>query len=215
MPLIEIETPKFQGSQMVAKTTFDYLFATTVLILTLPIFILIGLAIAIEDRGPIFFKQIRIGRDRKPFEIWKFRSMYVGADKKFDELRQIAGYETNSVQFKLHDDPRITRIGKFIRKYSIDELPQFINVLTGDMSVVGPRPHVQAEVDMYDSHVFRRLYVKPGITGMWQVSGRSTLSWEQSVDYDLGYVENWSIPVDLLIIAKTVGIVINPGNTAS
>jgi lipopolysaccharide/colanic/teichoic acid biosynthesis glycosyltransferase len=140
--------------------------------------------------------------------------MYIGADKLFDKLREESGYETNSVQFKLKNDPRITKVGKFIRKHSIDELPQFLNVLKGDMSVVGPRPHVQTEVDMYDSHVFRRLHVKPGVTGMWQISGRSQLSWEQSVDFDLNYVENWSLSLDIIIISKTIGAVINPGETS-
>jgi lipopolysaccharide/colanic/teichoic acid biosynthesis glycosyltransferase len=130
--------------------------------------------------------------------------MYVGAEKKFEELRAQAGYETNRVQFKLKDDPRITRVGKVIRKLSIDELPQFLNVLAGDMSVVGPRPHVQAEIDMYDSHVHRRLLVKPGLTGPWQVGGRSNLTWEESVTLDLNYVENWSMVGDLLLIGKTL-----------
>lgn len=214
MPLIEIETPKFEGSQYVIKSTFDFLFSTLALVIFLPVFFVVGLAIYLEDRGPIFFRQVRIGKDQIPFKMWKFRSMYVGADKKFDELRKQSGYETNSVQFKLKDDPRITKIGKFIRKYSIDELPQFINVLRGEMSVVGPRPHVQTEVEMYDEHVYRRLYVKPGVTGMWQVSGRSSLSWEQSVDFDLKYVENWSLTLDVLIIAKTLRAVIKPGNVA-
>lgn len=214
MPLIEIETPRYEGSQKVIKGLFDFVFSLTVLSLLIPIFVIIGLAIYFEDRGPIFFRQVRIGKDQKPFKMWKFRSMYVGADKKFDELRKQAGYETNSVQFKLKDDPRITKIGKFIRKYSIDELPQFFNVLVGHMSVVGPRPHVQTEVEMYDDHVYRRLYVKPGVTGMWQVSGRSTLSWEQSVDFDLKYVENWSLTLDLLLIAKTLSVVIKPGDVA-
>lgn len=212
MPLIEIETPKFTGSQYVFKTLFDFVFATLVLVLLTPFFLIVAIAIFLEDRGPVFFRQVRIGKDQKPFKMWKFRSMYVGAEKKFDELRKQSGYETNAVQFKLKDDPRITRVGKLIRKYSIDEFPQFINVITGDMSVVGPRPHVQTEVEMYDSHVFRRLYVKPGITGMWQISGRSGLSWEESVRLDLTYVDNWSIVSDTVIILKTLGTVLNPSN---
>lgn len=212
MPLIEIEPAIFTGSQYVLKTLFDFVFATLVLVLLIPFFFIVALAIFLEDRGPIFFRQVRIGKDQKPFKMWKFRSMYVGAEKKFDELRIRSGYEINAVQFKLKDDPRITRVGKLIRKYSIDELPQFINVLSGDMSVVGPRPHVQTEVEMYDRHVFRRLYVKPGITGIWQISGRSGLSWEESVSLDLSYVDNWSIVSDSVIILKTLRAVLNPSN---
>jgi lipopolysaccharide/colanic/teichoic acid biosynthesis glycosyltransferase len=130
--------------------------------------------------------------------------MKLGAEKEFDELAAAAGYETNSVQFKLKEDPRITRVGKFIRKTSIDELPQFFNVLKGDMSVVGPRPHVQKEVDAYASQVHRRLLVKPGITGPWQVGGRSLLTWDESVALDLDYVENWTVLLDISIIFKTV-----------
>jgi lipopolysaccharide/colanic/teichoic acid biosynthesis glycosyltransferase len=129
--------------------------------------------------------------------------MKVGAEKEFEQLAAQAGYEVNAVQFKLKDDPRITKVGKFIRKTSIDELPQFINVLKGDMSVVGPRPHVQKEVQAYDDHAVRRLLVKPGITGPWQVGGRSDLSWEESVSMDVSYVENWTVLTDLSIVLKT------------
>jgi exopolysaccharide biosynthesis polyprenyl glycosylphosphotransferase len=201
---LEVESPKFEGAQYLVKTAFDFVFSLIALAITLPITFVVALLIVLEDRGPVFFRQVRIGVNGKPFKMWKFRSMYVGAEKKFDELRAQAGYETNSVQFKLKDDPRITRVGKLIRKLSIDELPQFINVLSGHMSVVGPRPHVQAEIDMYEDHVHRRLLVKPGITGPWQVGGRSLLTWEESVDLDLGYVENWSLAGDIIIIAKTL-----------
>jgi lipopolysaccharide/colanic/teichoic acid biosynthesis glycosyltransferase len=138
------------------------------------------------------------------FQILKFRSMKVGAEKEFDELAAKAGYEVNAVQFKLKDDPRITKVGKFIRKTSLDELPQFLNVLKGDMSVVGPRPHVHKEVSAYGEHDGRRLLVKPGITGPWQVGGRSELSWEESVVLDLGYVQNWTLLGDLSLIFKTI-----------
>jgi lipopolysaccharide/colanic/teichoic acid biosynthesis glycosyltransferase len=166
-----------------------------------------AIAIKVTDRGPVFFKQTRIGINGREFQILKFRSMKVGAEKEFEELAATAGYEVNVVQFKLKDDPRITKIGKFIRKTSIDELPQFINVLLGHMSVVGPRPHVQKEVDAYQNHAARRLLVKPGITGPWQVGGRSLLSWEESVTIDLNYVENWTPLTDLAIILRTLGLI--------
>jgi len=207
---LEVESPRFEGGQYVLKTLFDILFSLLALVVTLPITLLVALLIFLEDQGPVFFRQERIGINGKPFKMWKFRSMYLGAEKKFDELRAQAGHETNSVQFKLKNDPRITRIGKVIRKLSIDEIPQFINVLAGDMSVVGPRPHVQAEIDLYEDHVHRRLLVKPGITGPWQVGGRSLLTWEESVSLDLGYVETWSLVGDLRLILKTVVTVIKP-----
>jgi hypothetical protein len=169
--------------------------------------IVTAIAIRATDRGPVFFRQTRIGVNGKEFQILKFRSMKVGAEKEFDQLAEQAGYEVNAVQFKLKDDPRVTKIGKFIRKTSIDELPQFINVLFGDMSVVGPRPHVQKEVQAYDDHVTRRLLVKPGITGPWQVGGRSLLTWEESVALDLSYVENWTILTDISIILRTISYV--------
>jgi exopolysaccharide biosynthesis polyprenyl glycosylphosphotransferase len=204
MPLLELETPRFEGSQYLVKSLFDFVFASLVLVLLTPIFLIVALAIFTEDRGPVFFQQMRIGKDQKPFKILKFRSMYVGADKDFHDLKNRTGHQINSVQFKLKDDTRITQVGKFIRKYSIDELPQFLNVLKGEMSVVGPRPHMKTEVEMYDQDVFRRLYVKPGITGIWQISGRNSLSWEDTVRMDLFYVENWSPISDALIVLKTL-----------
>jgi lipopolysaccharide/colanic/teichoic acid biosynthesis glycosyltransferase len=136
--------------------------------------------------------------------------MKVGAEKEFDELASKAGYEVNAVQFKLKDDPRVTSIGKLIRKTSVDELPQFINVLKGDMSVVGPRPHVHKEVEAYDDYAVRRLLVKPGITGPWQVGGRSELTWDESVAIDLEYVENWSLLEDMLLVGKTMVYLFKP-----
>jgi lipopolysaccharide/colanic/teichoic acid biosynthesis glycosyltransferase len=171
-----------------------------------------AIAIKVTDRGPIFFKQTRIGLNGTEFQILKFRSMKVGAEKEFEELAAKAGYEVNAVQFKLKDDPRITSVGKFIRKTSLDELPQFLNVLKGDMSVVGPRPHVLKEVNAYGEHDNRRLLVKPGITGPWQVGGRSELTWDESVAIDLSYVENWSFFQDLSIVLKTVGHVLRADN---
>jgi exopolysaccharide biosynthesis polyprenyl glycosylphosphotransferase len=207
-PLIKISSIKFSGPQYFVKTTFDILFSIFALVVASPVMLATALAIKLTDKGPILFRQTRIGLNGKEFQILKFRSMKVDADKEFEELASIAGYEVNAVQFKLKDDPRITRVGKFIRKTSIDELPQFLNVLIGDMSVVGPRPHVQKEVNAYDEHAVRRLLVKPGITGPWQVGGRSELTWEESVALDLEYVEKWSVLGDSSLIIRTVFYVI-------
>jgi exopolysaccharide biosynthesis polyprenyl glycosylphosphotransferase len=211
-PLIKISSTKFSGPQYFVKTTFDILFSIIALIIASPVMLATAVAIKVTDRGPIFFKQTRIGLNGTEFQILKFRSMKVGAEKEFDELAAKAGYEVNSVQFKLKDDPRITKVGKFIRKTSIDELPQFLNVLKGDMSVVGPRPHVHKEVNSYGEYDGRRLLVKPGITGPWQVGGRSELTWEESVAIDLSYVENWNWLSDISIIVKTVFILTNSKN---
>jgi exopolysaccharide biosynthesis polyprenyl glycosylphosphotransferase len=210
-PLIKISSTKFSGPQYFVKTTFDILFSLIALIIASPVMLATAIAIKLTDRGPVFFKQTRIGINGKEFKILKFRSMKVGAEKEFDELAANAGYEVNSVQFKLKEDPRITSVGKFIRKTSLDELPQFMNVLIGDMSVVGPRPHVGKEVAEYDDEAARRLLVKPGITGPWQVGGRSELSWDESVAIDLKYVQEWSLFLDLVLIIKTV-IYIARGN---
>jgi exopolysaccharide biosynthesis polyprenyl glycosylphosphotransferase len=203
-PLIKISSTKFSGPQYFVKTTFDILFSLIALIIASPVMLATAIAIKVTDRGSIFFKQTRIGLNGTEFQILKFRSMKVGAEKEFDALAAKAGYEVNAVQFKLKDDPRVTSIGKFIRKTSIDELPQFINVLKGDMSVVGPRPHVHKEVNAYGEHDGRRLLVKPGITGPWQVGGRSELTWEESVSIDLSYVENWTLLNDVSLILKTI-----------
>jgi exopolysaccharide biosynthesis polyprenyl glycosylphosphotransferase len=203
-PLLEISSTKFSGPQYAVKTVFDFAFSLVALILVSPVMLVTAIAIKLHDGGPVFFKQTRVGVRGQDFQILKFRSMKVGAEQEFEQLAEQAGYEINAVQFKLKDDPRVTSMGKFIRKTSIDELPQFINVLKGDMSVVGPRPHVQKEVEAYDDHAVRRLLVKPGITGSWQVGGRSELTWEESVSLDVEYVENWSLMLDILIILKTL-----------
>ena len=206
-PLMEITSTKFTGPQYFVKTLFDFIFSIFALVIASPVMLLTAISIKLSDGGPVFFTQTRIGLNGQEFKIYKFRSMKVGAEKQFEELAAKAGYEVNEVQFKLKDDPRITPVGKFIRKTSIDELPQFFNVLNGTMSVVGPRPHVQKEVDAYADHVTRRLLVKPGITGPWQVSGRSSLSWEESLTLDLTYVENWNLLSDVSIILKTLVVI--------
>ena len=163
---------------------------------------MIALAIKLGDGGPVLFRQARVGLDGSTFTMLKFRSMRMDAEARLAELRS-----TNpniGMMFKLQDDPRITRVGSFLRRYSLDELPQLFNVLGGSMSLVGPRPPLQSEVDGYEDHARRRLLVTPGVTGLWQVSGRSLLSWEETVRLDLRYVENWSLTLDLLILWKTI-----------
>lgn len=203
LPLIHVEKPQYHGAKRFQKRLFDIVFSSAVLIFGLPLLIPVAIAIKISSKGPVFYRQERIGLDGHPFEMVKFRTMVDGADKMVDKLA--ANNESEGgVLFKIREDPRVTPVGRLLRKYSIDELPQFINVLKRDMSVVGPRPPLASEVKSYDDYAKRRLLVRPGITGLWQVSGRSDLSWEDSVRLDLFYVENWSMIADLLIAVKTV-----------
>ena len=208
LPLIRVDRPQYSGAKRFLKRAFDVCFATLVLIVSLPLLILIAVAIKLTSRGPVFYLSERIGLDGKPFSIIKFRSMVADADKRLVSLAGLNESE-GGVLFKMRADPRVTPVGRIIRRLSIDELPQFVNVLKRQMSVVGPRPPLRREVDTYDDHVRRRLLVRPGITGLWQVSGRSDLSWEDSVRLDLSYVENWSMVNDLLIVLKTVRAVAN------
>ena len=203
LPLIHVEKPQYHGAKRFQKRLFDVMFSSAVLVCGLPVLLAVALAVKLTSRGPVFYRQERIGLDGKAFEMIKFRTMVDGADKMVDKLAALNESE-GGVLFKIREDPRVTRVGKILRKYSIDELPQFINVLKRDMSVVGPRPPLAKEVRTYDDYARRRLLVKPGITGLWQVSGRSDLSWEDSVRLDLFYVENWSMVSDFLIAIKTV-----------
>jgi exopolysaccharide biosynthesis polyprenyl glycosylphosphotransferase len=203
LPLIHVEKPQYSGAKRFQKRFFDIAFSSAVLIFGLPLLIPVAIAIKLTSKGPVFYRQERIGLDGHPFEMIKFRTMVDGADKMVDKLAAHNESE-GGVLFKIREDPRVTRVGRILRKYSIDELPQFINVLKRDMSVVGPRPPLATEVQSYDDHAMKRLLVRPGITGLWQVSGRSDLSWEDSVRLDLFYVENWSMISDLLIAIKTV-----------
>ena len=197
---------KYSDANGTTKRVFDILLSLAMLILTSPILLVTALAIKLYDGGPVFYLSERIGRDGIPYTLWKFRSMVVDADTKVHELiRQQGG---NALLFKMKDDPRLTPIGRFIRTYSIDELPQFINSLNGTMSIVGPRPQVQREVDEYDADMHLRLAIRPGITGLWQVSGRSHLSADEAKRLDLYYVHNWSMLLDMKTIARTVGAVV-------
>ncbi|AQT78730.1 UDP-phosphate galactose phosphotransferase [Mycolicibacterium litorale] len=207
LPLIHVEKPQYHGAKRFQKRLFDLAFASMVLLCGLPVLLLIAVAIKMTSRGPIFYRQERIGMDGLPFEMIKFRTMVDGADRMLDDLMDRNESE-GGVLFKMRSDPRVTPVGRILRKYSLDEIPQFINVLKRDMSVVGPRPPLANEVKSYDDHARKRLLVRPGITGLWQVSGRSDLSWEDSVRLDLFYVENWSMVSDLLIALKTVKAVL-------
>lgn len=206
LPLLHIDKPTYEGANRFRKAALDRLGAFTMLMMLAPVMLIAALAIKADSSGPIFYRATRVGINNQPFQMWKFRSMVRNADKHKDELRE--NNEGSGVLFKLRDDPRVTRVGTFLRRYSIDELPQLFNVLGGTMSLVGPRPPLQDEVERYDGRVARRMLVKPGLTGLWQVSGRSDLSWEESVRLDLSYVDNWSIMQDLVILWRTVRAVI-------
>ncbi|MGP5600674.1 sugar transferase [Glutamicibacter arilaitensis] len=207
LPLIHVSTPRLVGFQAALKRGFDISGALIFMVLLSPACALVALAIKLDSTGPVFYRQERVGTHEIPFRMHKFRSMSMDADKHLDHL--VAVSNGNGVLFKMKDDPRVTTVGAFIRRYSIDELPQLWNVLVGNMSMVGPRPPLKSEVDLYERYVERRLLVKPGITGLWQVSGRSDLTWEESVRLDLFYVENWSLIQDMTILVRTVKAVLS------
>ncbi|REJ08015.1 sugar transferase [Microbacterium bovistercoris] len=207
LPLIYVDFPAFEGSRFVSKRAADILLSSLGLVLLAPFFLVVSLLIR-RDGGKAFFRQERVGLQGKTFKMLKFRSMVVDAEDRLDGLLDRS--EGNGVLFKMKSDPRITSIGRWLRRYSIDELPQLINVFRGEMSLVGPRPPLLTEVERYDDSVRRRFLVKPGITGLWQVSGRSDLSWDDSVRLDLYYVENWSSTGDLVILWRTIRAVIAP-----
>ncbi|TJY72370.1 sugar transferase [Arthrobacter sp. CAU 1506] len=204
LPLMRIELPHFDGAKYVLKRAFDVVAAGAGLMLALPLLLVVAAAVRLDSPGPVLFVQERIGLGGKAFRILKFRSMTVDAEQ---QLLKVLGGGMRAF-YKTKRDPRVTRVGAFIRKYSIDELPQLINVLRGDMSLVGPRPQVAEEVELYDAAMRRRLLVKPGITGLWQVSGRSDLDLDESVRLDLYYAENWSLAGDVAIVLRTVRAVL-------
>lgn len=207
LPLWQVEPATYSGGMWLIKEAFDRVAAFAALVILLPVLLVVALAIRIDSPGPVIFKQRRVGVNGEQFRIWKFRSMRQGADAELMALLAQQSADGKPL-FKPENDPRITRLGRFIRKYSIDELPQLVNVLKGDMSIVGPRPQRPEEVALYDHVATHRLKTKPGITGLWQVSGRSDIEWEEAVLLDLYYVENWSIALDLSIIARTVRVVL-------
>jgi exopolysaccharide biosynthesis polyprenyl glycosylphosphotransferase len=201
LPLLHMDHPEFSGLKRLVKAVFDRTFAALALLFLLPLFATIALAIKLGDRGPVLFRQTRVGKDGKTFTLYKFRSMVTDAEQRLIHLA--AHNESDGLLFKIRKDPRITRVGSFLRRYSLDELPQLINVLIGNMSLVGPRPALPSETNAYGEHVRRRLAVNPGITGLWQVNGRSDLPWDEAVRLDVRYVENWSFLLDLQILWKT------------
>jgi exopolysaccharide biosynthesis polyprenyl glycosylphosphotransferase len=206
LPLLHVEQPHFTGWRRFVKRATDIVFTSIGLVVAAPIMIAIALAIKLTDGGPVIFRQIRVGHDGSTFTMFKFRSMHLDAEERLAELKAL--HPNMGTLFKLEHDPRITPVGKLLRRFSLDELPQLFNVLQGSMSLVGPRPPLRSEVDSYEHHARRRLLVKPGLTGLWQVSGRSLLSWEETVRLDLRYVENWTLTLDLLIMWKTLFAVI-------
>ncbi|WP_255770741.1 sugar transferase [Pseudarthrobacter sulfonivorans] len=202
LPLIHVTTPTLEGGQRVAKRLFDVIVSAILIIVTLPLMAVLAILVKFDSAGPVLFRQERVGQGGSVFAMLKFRSMVVDAEKQLADLAHRD--EGNGILFKIKNDPRVTRIGGLLRKYSLDELPQLFNIFAGSMSLVGPRPPLPREVAGYEHDARRRLLVKPGLTGLWQVSGRSNLSWQDSVRLDLYYVENWSLAGDLVIILRTV-----------
>jgi len=205
LPLLHVDHPELDGGKKVIKEAFDRALALTGLILLAPLFAAIMLTIKFTDHGPVFFRQTRVGKNGHTFSVWKFRTMVVDAEQRKGELT--ARNEAAGALFKMRKDPRVTKPGIWLRRYSLDELPQLFNVLFGDMSLVGPRPALPVEAARYGDHMRRRLVVKPGMTGLWQINGRSDLPWDEAVRLDLRYVENWSFVLDLQILWKTLSAV--------
>jgi len=205
-PIVYVEPVTRGGWRAWAKRTFDIVGASLCLILSAPVMAVVALLVKLDSSGPVLFRQIRVGQDSDPFAVLKVRTMAVDAEARLAELRHCN--EADGPLFKMADDPRVTRMGRFLRMTSLDEVPQLLNVLRGDMSLVGPRPALPHETEEWDALLAHRLRVKPGITGMWQVSGRSDTSFEDYTRLDLYYVDNWSLVIDLAILAKTVPVVL-------
>ncbi|WP_210479326.1 sugar transferase [Naasia sp. SYSU D00948] len=210
LPLLHVETPRYEGRPLYSKRVFDIVVSSALLVALAPLFLAIAIAIKATSSGPVLFSQLRVGKKGTEFRMLKFRSMVTDAEERLSALQSAARDRGNEILFKMKDDPRVTPVGRILRRYSLDELPQLINVWRGEMSLVGPRPPLPREVERYEARVNRRFLVKPGITGLWQVSGRSDLSWEESVRLDLYYVENWSMTGDLAILWKTARAVVAP-----
>jgi len=202
IPIMELEISNLEGFQGYIKEIIDIVLGTIGLILFSPLFIIIAILIKLDSEGPIFYKHLRVGRYGKPFYLWKFRTMYKDADKILDKYPELK--KEFEKEFKLKNDPRITRIGKFLRKFSLDEIPQIFNILKGEMSIVGPRPVTFKELEKYGEYKDEVLRVKPGLTGLWQVSGRSDLDYARRIALDLYYIQNWSLLLDIKIILKTI-----------
>ena len=206
LPLLHVDHPELAGTRQLVKGVFDKVLAGLALIVLSPLFAAIALAIRVLDPGPVFFRQTRVGRDERTFKVWKFRTMVIDAEARKAQL--MANNDSAGLLFKMRRDPRVTRTGAVLRRWSLDELPQLLNVLLGEMSLVGPRQALPAETAKYGNHMRRRLAVRPGITGLWQVSGRSDLSWDEAERLDVRYVENWSLILDVQILWKTLSTVL-------
>jgi exopolysaccharide biosynthesis polyprenyl glycosylphosphotransferase len=204
LPLLHVEHPRLKGGRRAIKEIFDRVSALVGVVVLLPLLLLLTILIKVTPgaHGSVIFKQIRVGRNGREFVMYKFRTMHADAEARQAALLHLN--DTGGTLFKIRDDPRVTPVGRLLRKLSLDELPQLVNVVKGNMSLVGPRPPLPREVAEYPFDMRRRLVVKPGLTGLWQVSGRSNLSWEESIRLDLQYVENWSLTMDLAILARTV-----------
>jgi exopolysaccharide biosynthesis polyprenyl glycosylphosphotransferase len=203
LPLLHVEEPELTGVRQVMKATVEWICATTAFLFLLPVLISLAIIVRLDSAGAPLFRQTRVGRNGREFTVYKLRTMRADAESLLDSLRE-QNEATDGLLFKIREDPRITRVGRVLRKFSLDELPQLWNVVRGDMALVGPRPPLPGEVAQYGAEVARRLLVRPGITGLWQVSGRSNLSWDDSVRLDLYYVENWSLSLDAMIVWKTI-----------
>ncbi len=206
LPLLHVEEPVLGGTPRFMKALVDRVLAGLAILILSPLFLAVAFGVGASSRGPVFYRQVRVGKDGRHFTIWKFRTMRKDADQMRHEVEHLN--QSDGPLFKVQHDPRVTPVGRWLRRFSLDELPQIVQVATGHMSIVGPRPPLPTEVERYDDHTSRRLLVKPGLTGLWQVSGRADLSWDESVRLDLYYVENWSPALDFVILWKTVAAVV-------
>lgn len=213
LPLIHVEMPRYEGRKLLAKRSFDIVGSAILLVLLSPVLITLAIIVKTTSPGPVLYKQERVGLNGMPFNMLKFRSMKTDADAELSALLAAQGTDGTPL-FKVQNDPRITPIGRVLRKHSLDEFPQLINVFGGGMSLVGPRPQRDGEVALYDDAARRRLLLKPGMSGLWQIGGRSSLSWEDAIRLDLYYVENWSITGDMVILWRTFKAVLAPGRDA-
>jgi len=206
VPVMVVRGGMLTHSQMLLKRAFDVVISSVGILVGMPVWLVVMAAIKLDSRGPVFYLQRRVGHKGEPFRMFKFRSMLVDAEERLADLQ--GTNEADGPLFKMKADPRITRVGQWLRKYSIDEFPQLLNVIVGDMSLVGPRPPLPCEVDLYEGHHWKRLETLPGMTGLWQVSGRSDLSFEEMVRLDVFYIENWSMAFDFTILLRTIPAVV-------
>ena len=208
LPLMYVDEARFTGGKYIAKSLFDGVMAVLITLVLLPVLAAVAISVRVTSPGPVLYRQERIGKDGKRFRIFKFRTMVLGAEQRLAEVLADQGVTSVGMFYKPKNDPRVTPVGKLLRRTSLDELPQLFNVLLGDMSLVGPRPQIDAEVAQYDRTAHRRLLVKPGLTGLWQVSGRSGLAPEDGIRLDVSSVENWTLFGDLMILARTAKAIV-------